>query len=116
MPPPQKPAEPPWFWTTPATKTRLVFVGSTPLIPGIRSDVQAAYPTVPNSDAAGWGTLILTNSIPDGEYTFTVSVSDATQPKETVKQKFTMQVAPDARSEVRMVVHQLGEITPPSGS
>jgi hypothetical protein len=52
--------------------TGLVFVGSAPLIQGIRPDVQAAYPTLPHSDTAGWGTLILTNMIPDGTYTFAV--------------------------------------------
>jgi hypothetical protein len=52
--------------------TGLVFIGSAPLIQGIRPDVQAAYPTLPHSDKAGWGTLILTNMIPDGTYTFTV--------------------------------------------
>jgi len=56
--------------------TGLVFVGSAPLIAGIRPDVQAAYPTLPHSDKAGWGTLILTNVIPDGTYTFTVFAND----------------------------------------
>jgi WD40 repeat protein len=56
--------------------TGLVFVGSAPLIAGIRPDVQAAYPTLPHADKAGWGTLVLTNSIADGTYTFTVTAND----------------------------------------
>ena len=42
---------------------------------GARSDVQAAYPTRPMSEKAGWGYMLLTNMLPGGgNGTFTLHV------------------------------------------
>ena len=44
----------------------LVFLGDATLVAGARSDVQAAYPTRPMSEKAGWGYMLLTNMLPGG--------------------------------------------------
>jgi hypothetical protein len=44
----------------------LVFLGGATLVAGARSDVQAAYPTRPMSEKAGWGYMLLTNMLPGG--------------------------------------------------
>ena len=46
--------------------TGLVFIGKADIVRGARPDVQAAFPTFPNNDAAGWGFMILTNMFPNG--------------------------------------------------
>jgi hypothetical protein len=43
----------------------LVFVGTADVVRGARPDVQAAYPTYPDSDRAGWGFMVLTNMLPN---------------------------------------------------
>jgi Putative Ig domain/Carboxypeptidase regulatory-like domain len=43
----------------------IVFVGTAVFIAGARPDVQRAYPTYPLSDRAGWGFLVLTNTLPN---------------------------------------------------
>ncbi|HVJ26953.1 MAG TPA: hypothetical protein VM493_05395 [Vicinamibacterales bacterium] len=53
----------------------LVFVGNASFVRGARPDVQAAYPSLPNSDAAGWGYMLLSNMLPNrGSVTVTLSV------------------------------------------
>jgi Matrixin len=42
-----------------------VFLGSGVFIDGARPDVQAAYPTAPRKNLAGWGFMILTNMLPN---------------------------------------------------
>ncbi len=51
--------------------TGQIFVGRAVFIRGSRTDVQAAYPTLPGSDTAGWGFMALTNTMPNqGNGTF----------------------------------------------
>jgi hypothetical protein len=42
----------------------VVWIGDAAFLPGARPDVEAAFPTVPNAHAAGWGMQILTNMLP----------------------------------------------------
>jgi hypothetical protein len=50
----------------PRNANGLVFLGRATLVAGARSDVQAAYPTRPMSEKAGWGYMLLTNMLPNG--------------------------------------------------
>ncbi len=51
----------------------LVYIDKALFIKGTRPDVQAAYPTYPNSNKAGWGCMVLTNFLPNhGNGTFTI--------------------------------------------
>ena len=51
----------------------LVPIGTATLVSGARPDVQAAYPTRPLSEQAGWGYMLLTNMLPNqGNGTFTL--------------------------------------------
>jgi hypothetical protein len=50
----------------PTNGNGLVFLGAATLVAGARSDVQAAYPTRPMSEKAGWGYMLLTNMLPGG--------------------------------------------------
>jgi hypothetical protein len=43
-----------------------IFVGQATFVRGARPDLQAAYPSYPDSDAAGWGLMVLTNMLPNG--------------------------------------------------
>ena len=50
-----------------------VFIGQAVFSRGARPDVQAMFPTYPDSDAAGWGYMVLTNMLPNqgnGAFTF----------------------------------------------
>jgi hypothetical protein len=52
----------------------LVFVGNASFVRGARPDVQALYPSLPNSDTAGWGYMLLSNMLPNsGSVTVTLS-------------------------------------------
>ena len=52
----------------------LVFVGNASFVRGARPDVQAAYASLPNSDTAGWGYMLLSNMLPNrGSVTVTIS-------------------------------------------
>jgi hypothetical protein len=42
----------------------LVYVGDAVFLAGARPDVEAAFPTYPNAGRAGWGYLLLTNTLP----------------------------------------------------
>lgn len=44
----------------------LVFIGDAVFVEGARPDVEAVYPDYPYSYKAGWGYLMLTNSLPNG--------------------------------------------------
>jgi len=49
----------------------LVYIGDAVFVRGARPDVEAAYPTYPKADRAGWGYMMLTNFLPnDGNGTF----------------------------------------------
>ncbi len=50
----------------PRNANGLVFLGAATLVAGARGDVQAAYPTRPMSEKAGWGYMLLTNMLPGG--------------------------------------------------
>jgi hypothetical protein len=50
---------------TPSEGSALVFIGQAVFSRGARPDVQAAYPAYPDSDAAGWGYMVLTNMLPN---------------------------------------------------
>jgi len=53
----------------------LIFVGRAVFIRGARPDVQAAYPSIPGNDNAGWGFMVLTNMLPNqGNGTFDLHV------------------------------------------
>ena len=52
----------------------LVFVGDAAFVRGARPDVQAAFPSLPNSDRAGWGYMLLSNMLPNrGSISVTIS-------------------------------------------
>ena len=42
-----------------------IFVGNGVFIDGARPDVQTAYPAYPHNNAAGWGFMVLTNTLPN---------------------------------------------------
>ncbi len=42
----------------------VVYVGAAAFLPGARPDVEAAFPTYPNKNRAGWGYLMLTPMLP----------------------------------------------------
>lgn len=42
----------------------VVFIGQAALLPGARPDVEAAFPTAPAAQRAGWGLLVLTPMLP----------------------------------------------------
>jgi Bacterial Ig domain len=53
----------------------LVFLGRAVFIRGARPDVQAAFPSIPFNDNAGWGFMVLTNMLPNqGNGTFDLHV------------------------------------------
>ena len=47
-------------------KKDLVFIGEAIFVAGARPDIEAAYPDYPFNYQAGWGYLLLTNSLPNG--------------------------------------------------
>ncbi len=46
--------------------TNLIFVGDPILVEGARPDVEAQYPDYPGNYKAGWGYMLLSNSLPNG--------------------------------------------------
>ena len=48
-----------------AGETGMIYVGRAQFIRGARPDVQAAFPSMPNNDSAGWGFMVLTNMLPN---------------------------------------------------
>ena len=59
--------------------TTQIYVGSAVLIEGARPDVQAAFPTYPMAERAGWGFMVLTNMLPNqgnGTYQFSMYAQD----------------------------------------
>jgi hypothetical protein len=58
----------------------IVFIGDAVFIPGARPDVKAMFPQFPLSDRAGFGSVVLTNTLPNqgnGTYRLHVYVEDA---------------------------------------
>ena len=57
----------------------LVYIGDATFVPGARPDVAAAYPTIPFNTRAGWGYLLLTNTLPNrgtGTYRLSIYATD----------------------------------------
>ncbi|MDQ1350892.1 MAG: hypothetical protein QG657_1194, partial [Acidobacteriota bacterium] len=52
------------------------YVGTAIFVEGARSDVAAAYSYFPKYYRAGWGYMLLTNSLADGAYTLTAIATD----------------------------------------
>jgi hypothetical protein len=50
----------------------LVYIGEAVFVKGARPDVEQAHPGYPRNDRAGWGYMMLTNSLPGGNGTFTI--------------------------------------------
>ncbi|NIM78721.1 MAG: hypothetical protein GTO20_08020 [Candidatus Aminicenantes bacterium] len=50
----------------------LVYIGEGFFVEGARPDVEQAYPGHPNNYRAGWGYMMLTNFLPQGNGTFTI--------------------------------------------
>ena len=48
----------------PVLGTSMVFVGEAAFLPGARPDVEAAFPSFPNANRAGWGMQVLTLMLP----------------------------------------------------
>src|SRR5262249_20850664 len=57
-----------------------VFIGNATLVPGARPDVEQTFPEYPYANRAGWGYLLLTNTLPgqgNGVFTLTAIAQDA---------------------------------------
>jgi hypothetical protein len=46
---------------------KLLYIGDAVFVEGARPDVEKAHPDYPNNSSAGWGYMLLTNFLPDGE-------------------------------------------------
>lgn len=51
-------------------ENQLIYIGDGFFVEGARPDVEQAYPDYPNNYKAGWGYMMLTNSLPNGNGTF----------------------------------------------
>ncbi len=49
-----------------------VYIGDAVLVEGARPDVEETYPGYPMNSRAGWGYMLLTNFLPNGNGTFTI--------------------------------------------
>jgi hypothetical protein len=54
----------------------LSFIGDAVFVEGPRPDVEQAYPDYPNNYKAGWGYMMLTNFLPDGQLVLKAIVKD----------------------------------------
>lgn len=56
----------------------LVYIGDASFVKGARPDVQQSFPDYPGNDRAGWGYMMLTNFLPngDGKYTLEAIATD----------------------------------------
>ncbi len=52
------------------------YIGDALFVEGARPDVVAAYPEYPSNTKAGWGYMMLTNFLPDGQITLTAIATD----------------------------------------
>jgi hypothetical protein len=43
-----------------------IYIGDATFVEGARPDVELAYPRYPLNNRAGWGYMLLTNSLPNG--------------------------------------------------
>jgi len=65
------------------TNGDLAYIGDALFVEGARPDVELAYPSNPGNTKAGWGYMMLTNTLPDGQYVIKAIAKDNTG-KETV--------------------------------
>jgi hypothetical protein len=56
----------------------LSYIGDASFVEGARPDVEAAYPNYPNNSRAGWGYMMLTNFLPEGELKLVAVARDVT--------------------------------------
>jgi hypothetical protein len=56
----------------------LSFIGDAVFVEGPRPDVEKAYPDYPNNYRAGWGYMLLTNFLPDGQLVLKAIARDTT--------------------------------------
>jgi hypothetical protein len=56
----------------------LSFIGDAVFVEGARPDVEQAYPDYPNNSRAGWGYMMLTNFLPDGQLVLKAIATDTT--------------------------------------
>ncbi len=69
----------------------LSFIGDAVFVEGARPDVEQAYPEYPNNSRAGWGYMLLTNFLPDGQLVLKAIVRDTTgQQKELGTKTITL--------------------------
>jgi hypothetical protein len=54
----------------PTAANGLVFIGDAVFVPGARTDIESIYPTAPLNYRGGWGYLLLTNFLPNGNGTY----------------------------------------------
>lgn len=54
-----------------------VYIGEAVFVEGARPDVEAAYPDYPANHRAGWGYMMLTNFIPDGNHSIYAEAIDS---------------------------------------
>jgi len=59
-------------------------IGDVGFTKGARSDIQAAYPGYPDSNEAGWGYVLLTNSLPNGTYRIWAKAKGVGEATETI--------------------------------
>lgn len=56
----------------------LSFIGDAVFVEGARPDVEEAYPDYPSNSGAGWGYMMLTNFLPDGQLILKAIATDTT--------------------------------------
>jgi hypothetical protein len=56
----------------------LSFIGDAIFVEGARPDVEQAYPDYPNNSRAGWGYMMLTNFLTDGQLVLKAIARDTT--------------------------------------
>jgi hypothetical protein len=56
----------------------LSFIGDAVFVEGARPDVEQSYPDYPNNSRAGWGYMMLTNFLPDGQLVLKAIATDTT--------------------------------------
>lgn len=57
-------------------RDRGIYIGDAVLVEGARPDIEAAYPRYPANYRAGWGYMMLTNALTDGDYSIYAEAVD----------------------------------------
>jgi hypothetical protein len=95
-----------------------LFVGNAVFIEGARPDVAAAYPNLPNNTRAGWGFMLLTNTLPhrgNGAYRFHAVATD-TQGNQTLLGSRTIHCANDTATRPFGAIDTPGQGATASGT